>query len=208
MNYVPKSFLVLLTLVTLAASLLAQGTASPSASATPKAAAIPTAGPTPIALPDIVAEASAAQNTLEDINAELKSDPVKAAVLHALPYFERDIDVRNAESTRIIRNGPSFDILGQLLMIWQGLSDNASSWIRELTQRATGLDADLARLDKMAETWNLTANEARGKNAPQDVLDRIGQMVGLIQQTQNSLKSRRADILNLQSRLAGEKTRI
>jgi potassium-dependent mechanosensitive channel len=77
-----------------------------------------------------------------------------------------------------------------------------------LTQRATGLGADLARLDNMAETWNLTAIEAKAKNAPPDVLNRIGQTVGLIQQTQDSLKSRRADILNLQSQLAAEQTRI
>ena len=132
----------------------------------------------------------------------------RPAVLQGLPNFEREIGIRAAESMRIIRNGPSLDVLGQLLMIWQSLSDNASSWGRELTQRATGLDGDLARLDNMAETWNLTANTARTKNAPQDVLDRIGQIVGLIQQTQSSVMSRRSDILNLQSRLAAEKARI
>src|SRR5271166_4754522 len=175
MNYVSKSFLALLTLITMAASLLAQGTASPSASVTPKVAATTMPGPTPIALPDIVAEASAAQNTLQDINAELGSDAVKTAVLQRLPNFEREIEMRNAESTRIISNGPSLDTLGELTSLWEGLSDNASSWSRELTQRATGLDADLARLDIMTEIWNMTANEARAKNAPQEVLDRIAQ---------------------------------
>jgi small-conductance mechanosensitive channel len=208
MNHLPKSLLAFLTLISMAASLLAQGTASPNVSVTPNAAATPTPRATPIALPDIVAEAGAAQNTLQGIKAELKADPVKTAVLLGLPDFERDIDVRNAESTRIISNGPSLDILGQLLMIWQSLGDNAKAWSRELTQRATGLGADLARLDNMAETWNLTAIEAKAKNAPPDVLNRIGQTVGLIQQTQDSLKSRRADILNLQSQLAAEQTRI
>jgi potassium-dependent mechanosensitive channel len=208
MNYVPTSLLAFLTLISTAASLLAQGTASPNVSATPSVTATPTPRATPIALPDIVAEAGTAQNTLQGINAELKADPVKTAVLQGLPDFERDIDVRNAESTRIISNGPSLDILGQLLMIWQSLGDNANSWSRELTRRATGLGADLARLDNMAETWNLTAIEAKAKNAPQDVLNRINQTVGLIEQTQDSLKSRRADILNLQSRLAAEQTRI
>jgi potassium efflux system protein len=208
MNYVPTSLLAFLTLISTAASLLAQGTASPNVSATPSITATPTPRATPIALPDIVAEAGTAQNTLQGINAELKADPVKTAVLQGLPDFERDIDVRNAESTRIISNGPSLDILGQLLMIWQSLGDNANSWSRELTRRATGLGADLARLDNMAETWNLTAIEAKAKNAPQDVLNRINQTVGLIEQTQDSLKSRRADILNLQSRLAAEQTRI
>ena len=208
MNHLPKSLLAFLTLISMAASLLAQGTASSNVSVTPNAAATPTPRATPIALPDIVAEAGVAQNTLQGINAELKADPVKTAVLLGLPDFERDIDVRNAESTRIISNGPSLDILAQLLMIWQSLGDNAKAWSRELTQRATGLGADLARLDNMAETWNLTAIEAKAKNAPPDVLNRIGQTVGLIQQTQDSLKSRRADILNLQSQLAAEQTRI
>jgi potassium-dependent mechanosensitive channel len=208
MNHLPKSLLVCLTLISMAASLLAQGTALPNVSVTPNAAATPTPRATPIPLPDIVAEAGVAQNTLQGINAELKADPVKTAVLQGLPDFERDIDVRNAESTRIISNGPSLDILGQLLMVWQSLGDNAKAWSRELTQRATGLGADLARLDNMAETWNLTAIEAKAKNAPPDVLNRIGQTVALIQQTQDSLKSRRADILNLQSQLAAEQTRI
>jgi potassium-dependent mechanosensitive channel len=208
MNHLPKSLLAFLTLISMAASLLAQGTASPNASVTPNAAATLTPRATPIPLPDIVAEAGVAQNTLQGINAELKADPVKTAVLQGLPDFERDIDVRNAESTRIISNGPSLDILGQLLMVWQSLGDNAKAWSRELTQRATGLGADLARLDNMAETWNLTAIEAKAKNAPPDVLNRIGQTVALIQQTQDSLKSRRADILNLQSQLAAEQTRI
>ena len=208
MNHLPKSLLAFLTLISMAASLLAQGTASPDVSVTPNAAATPTPRATPIPLPDIVAEAGVAQNTLQGINAELKADPVKTAVLQGLPDFERDIDVRNAESTRIISNGPSLDILGQLLMVWQSLGDNAKAWSRELTRRATGLGADLARLDNMAETWNLTAIEAKAKNAPPDVLNRIGQTVALIQQTQDSLKSRRADILNLQSQLAAEQTRI
>jgi potassium-dependent mechanosensitive channel len=208
MNYVPKSLLAFLTLISMAASLLAQGTASPSVSVTPNAAAPPTPRATPIPLPDIVAEAGAAQNTLQGIRAELKADPVKTAVMQGLPDFERDIDIRNAESTRIISNGPSLDILGQLLMIWQSLGDNANSWSRELTRRATGLGADLARLDNMVEIWNLTAIDAKAKNAPQDVLNRITQTVELIQQTQDTLKTRRADLLNLQSRLAAEQTRI
>ena len=133
MNYVPKSLLALLTLLTITASLLAQGTALPTASVSPKPAATATPRPTPIGLPDIVAEAGATQNTLQDLNAELKSDPVKTAVLQGMPDFEREIDVRNAESTRIISNGPPLDLIDELLSIWQGLSNNATSWSRQLT---------------------------------------------------------------------------
>src|SRR4029077_14528419 len=88
------------------------------------------------------------------------------------------------------------------------LGDNAKAWSRELTQSATGLGADLARLDNMAESWNRHAVEGKDRTALEDALNGIGKTVGLIQQTQDSLKSRRADILNLQSRLAAEQTRI
>jgi small-conductance mechanosensitive channel len=60
----------------------------------------------------------------------------------------------------------------------------------------------------MIETWNQTANEARARNAPQDVLARVAQTVGLIHQSQNNVMTTRADILSLQARLAAEKTRI
>ncbi|MBV9671681.1 MAG: hypothetical protein JO076_02500, partial [Verrucomicrobia bacterium] len=204
MNDVPKFFVILLMPVTMGASLFAEGTASPGASVVK--AATPITGPIPIPLPDIVAESSAAQNTIQSINAELIADPLKTAVLQDLTNFEHDIDIRSAESARIIANGPSLDVLGELLAIWQSMSNSDSTWIRELTHRATGLNAELARTDTMAETWELTAKEA--KNAPQDVFDRVSQTLSLIQQAQNSLKSRRADILSLQSRLAMEETRI
>jgi potassium-dependent mechanosensitive channel len=205
MNRVPKPVLVLLAFATLAVRVLAQQV---SPTATPSATPTPTATPAPIALPDIVAEAASTQTALQGLNSELESDPVKAAVVKGLPDLEREIDTRNVESGRIIRNGPSFDILGELLTTWQTLRNTANGWSHDLTQRATDLDAELTRLDAMAQTWSLTEKEARGKNAPPDVLDHVTQTVGLVTQTQNALKKDRTDILSLQSRLAVEGARI
>ncbi|MBV8814540.1 MAG: mechanosensitive ion channel [Verrucomicrobia bacterium] len=205
MNRVPKSVFVLLAFAAMVGGMPAQQV---SATATPRPTATPAPTPAPIALPDIVTEAASTQSTLQGLNTELESDPVKAAVIQKLPNLEREIDTRGSESARIIRNGPSLDILGELLTGWQSLRDTANRWSHDLIQRATDLDAELARLDAMAQTWNLTENEARSKNAPPDVLDHVTRTVGLITQTQNAITNDRTDILSLQSRLAVEGARV
>jgi hypothetical protein len=68
MNYVPKLFLALLTLITMAASLFGQGTAAPGASATPKAAASPGPAPKTNALTDIVIDKKTDKNANTKIN--------------------------------------------------------------------------------------------------------------------------------------------
>lgn len=200
--------LVLLALALANTALPAAETSAPTAAATATATASPTPAITPIPLPDVVAEATSAKRVLADINSALAAAAMKTAVFPGLSNLERDIDKRAGETKTIIANGPAFDILDELLGIWQALANNAINWSRDLTQRATELETDAARLDEMATTWNLTASAAKTKNAPREVLDRIDQIIASIKENQNALQTRRGDILTLQSRVAARQARI
>jgi potassium efflux system protein len=200
--------LVLLALALVNTALPAAETPAPTATASAKTTVSPTPAMTPIPLPDIVAEGISAKRVLAGISSSLATAEAKTAAFHGLPNLEHDIDIRAAETKTIIANGPSFDVLDELLGIWRGLADNATSWSRDLTQRATELEGDAARLDEMTTIWNLTVNAAKTKNAPPEVLDRIDQIIGAIKEDQNTLQSRRADILTLQSRVAAQQFRI
>jgi len=200
--------LVLLALALVNTALPAAETSAPTAAATTKATASPTPAITPIPLPDVVAEATSAKRVLADINSALAAAAMKTAVFPGLSNLEHDIDKRAGETKTIIANGPAFDILDELLGIWQALANNATNWSRDLTQRATELEADAASLDEMATTWNLTASAAKTKNAPREVLDRIDQIIASIKENQNALQNRRGDILTLQSRVAARQARI
>jgi potassium-dependent mechanosensitive channel len=200
--------LVLLALVLANTALPAAETTAPAATATAKATASPTPAISPIPLPDIVAEAISAKQVLAGIDSALAAAAVKTAAFPGLSNLEHDIDTRAAETTTIIANGPSFDILDEFLGIWQGLANSTTRWNRDLTQRATELEADAARLDEMATIWNLTASAAKTKNAPSEVFDRVNQIIASIKEHQNALQTRRADILTLQSRVAAQQARI
>jgi potassium-dependent mechanosensitive channel len=200
--------LALLALAFANTALPAAETTAPTATASAKTTVSPTPAMTPIPLPDIVAEGISAKRILAGIGSSLATAEAKTAAFRGLPNLEHDIDIRAAETKTIIANGPAFDVLDELLGIWRSLADNTTSWNRDLTQRATELEGDAARLDEMATIWNLTANAAKTKNAPPEVLDRINQIIASIKEDQNILQGRRADILTLQSRVAAQQFRI
>ncbi|MBV9998561.1 MAG: mechanosensitive ion channel [Verrucomicrobia bacterium] len=188
----------------------AQAAAAPAASTSPAAspAASSTPSPSPIPLPDVVAEANNAANTLRDISTGLTSDEARTKILDELPALARDIDARTTETSQILSGSPSLEMLAELEREWQSLRDTAQGLSRDLVRRATELDARLARLAQMADTWRITAASAKAANLPPETSDQINSFVGSIQQSRNDLEGRRAEILSLQSRLAARETRI
>lgn len=189
-----------------AGQLRAQAAAKPVASNSP--AASPTPSPTPIPLPDVVAEANNTAKTLRDINTSLASDEVRTKILDGLPTLTREIDARTAESDKVLAGSPSLEMLDELDKEWQSLRDTAQGWSRDLVRRATELDAQLAQLAQLADTWRVTAASAKAANLPPETSAQISTAMGSIQQTRDGLESRTAEMLSLQSRLATQENRI
>lgn len=177
---------------------------SPAASAT----ASPTPNPTPIPLPDLATEASNTTKALHDIGTSIASDEVRTKILNGLPTLTQDIDARTIEADKVLSGSPSLEMLSELGTEWRSLYDTAKGWSRDLVRRATELDAQLTHLARLAETWRVTAANARTANLPPETADQINTVVRSIQQSRGSLESRRAEILSLQSRLAAQETRI
>ena len=119
MNYVSKFFPALLTLMTMAASALAQGTASPDASITPKAVAPTMPGPTPLpcrilspkpALPKAPSRISM-RSLIRTLSKRLSCSACQ--VLSARSTCEMPVYA-------VVSDGPSLDTLGELISLWEG----------------------------------------------------------------------------------------
>jgi potassium-dependent mechanosensitive channel len=200
---------LILAALALASSASSNGeTASPAATATTKPTATPTPAATPIPLAEIVTEAISAKRVLAGMKSGFEPFQTKTVGLRKLPDLEHQIDLRAIESSTIISNGPSFNALDELLTNWEILAAENNRWNLRLTQQLTDLEADAARLDQMATTWNLTSSAPKTKDAPPEVLDRITQTLTAIKETQNALQTRRSEILSLQSRVATQHARI
>jgi hypothetical protein len=210
MSHTLRICITLACLALCAGHLRAQAAAKPVPSTSPGAslAASPTPSPTPISLPDVVTEANSTAKTLRGLSASLFADEVRTKTMDQLPALTSDIDMRTAETNKILAGSPSLEVLGELDKEWQSLGDSAQSLSRDLVRRATGLDGQLAQLTRLTDTWRVTAASAKAANLPPETSNQINSVMGSIQQTHDGLENRRAEILSFQSRLATQENRI
>jgi potassium-dependent mechanosensitive channel len=166
------------------------------------------AEPAPIPLPEVATDAEAASARLRDILAELSPDPIAEEVAEQLPVLTREIDTRFRETRKIVAQRASLEILIGLEAEWRRLRRNLSGWTRDLTNRATWLEHQIAELDELEKTWEQTLDAAKSSNAPPEVLHRIEAVIAQIGQVREAVKKQRARVLTLQNRVAGQEARI
>jgi hypothetical protein len=110
--------------------------------------------PAPIPLPEVATDADAASARLRDILAELSPDPIAEEVAEQLPVLTREIDARLRETRTIVAQRASLEILVGLESEWRRLRRNLAGWTRDLTNRATSLEHQIAELDELERPGN------------------------------------------------------
>ncbi len=180
-------------------------TATPAPTASPNQSASP--GPTPIPMPEVVAQAEAATARLQDLAAEIAADQTINTVEKRLPTLAREVDARLADTTKILAARPSLDTLRTLEADWRSLTENLPAWRRELTARATKIEAEIAELAALSSIWEQTFALAQSSSAPPELAARAETVLAAIKQTRAQLEDGRTRILTLQSRVSEEETR-
>jgi potassium-dependent mechanosensitive channel len=164
--------------------------------------------PVPIPLAEVATDAEAASARLRDMLEELSPDPITEEVAQQLPVLTREIDARLRESRKIVAQRPSLEILIGIEAEWRRLRRNPSGWTRDLTNRATRLEREIAQLDELQKTWEQTLDTAKDSNTPPEVLRRIDAVITQIRQAREAIEKQRARVLTMQSRVAAQDTRI
>jgi hypothetical protein len=135
-------------------------------------------------------------------------DPIAEEVAEQLPVLTREIDARLRETRKIVAQRASLEILVGLESEWRRLRRNLSGWTRDLTNRATWLEHQIAELDQLEKTWEQTLDAAKSSNTPPQVLHRIEAVIAQIGQAREAVKKQRARVLTPQNRVAGQEARI
>ena len=102
----------------------------------------------------------------------------------------REIDARLRETRKIVAQRASLEILVGLESEWRRLRRNLSGWTRDLTNRATWLEHQIAELDELEKTWEQTLDAAKSSNAPPEVLHRIEAVIAQIGQVEKRSKNK------------------
>ena len=182
--------------------------ATASAEVTPSPSPSATAAPTPLPLADVVAAADSASERLDQTQTELAANQTAANITRELAPTAREIDARVDETKRMITPGVPLETLRDLELRWQRLADQLGLWARELTDRATFLEREIALIPELRATWRSTLELARSSDAPPELVQRIDGMLKAIDATESTLQKRRAAILSLQTRVAEQTQRV
>jgi len=164
--------------------------------------------PVPIPLSDVSAQAEVAAARLHDIGVAFSSDRTAENVTADLPALAREIDVRLRETRRIAAQRPSLEMLGRLEVEWRRLRGTLSEWSRALGGRIERMESNIAQLDELSRTWQLTLEAANEAHAPPEVLQRIAVVMGAIGNMRQALDRRRAAALSVQNRVGLQDARI
>src|SRR5271157_4573208 len=165
--------------------------------------------PTPIPLAKVALEAQSALASLQEIDASVSRDQSSAdGIARTLLDLTNEIDVRIAGDTRLLTTSLSIDLRYWLKLTWQNFGDNLLVSARELTQHATSLEEQLARLDQLNKTWQATLQSAKQPDTPPPVLQSVQSVVDSVERMRQAAESIRAHVLTLQSRLSEEEARV
>ena len=189
-------------------ALVSSGVAAPSPQASTSPAK-PTQAPTPIPLAKVPLEAQSALTSLQEIDANVSRDQSSAdGIVRTLSDLTSEIDARIADDTRLLTTSPSLDMLYRLKLSWENFGVRLSVSARELTQHATSLEEQIARLDQLNKTWQATLQSAKQPATPPQVSQSVQSVIDSIERTRQTAESGRDHVLTLQSHLSEQEARV
>jgi small-conductance mechanosensitive channel len=160
-----------------------------------------------VPLPDIVSASDSALERLNGIQSELSSNKIIDNTTRELAATTKEIDTRELETRRNVRPGVPLETLGEFETRWQKLVNQLTASSRQLTDRATALESDLAQMSVTRTTWKATVELAGKSNAPPEVMQRINKVLQGIDASEEMLQKGRASVLTLQTRVAEQTQR-
>jgi small-conductance mechanosensitive channel len=144
---------------------------------------------------------------LNGIQSELSSSKIVENTTRELAATTKEIDAQERDTRRILRPGVALETLSEFETRWQKLADQLTASSRQLTDRATALESNLAQMSATRTTWKATVELAGKSNAPPEVVQRINQVLQGIDASEEMLQKRRASVLTLQTRVAEQTQR-
>ena len=184
----------------------AQGKSSPPAAAGPSApASQPAAAPPPstaIPLAEVASRATEMEALLRTFEALGVPSHKVAVVQSQLPAESARLEMELQRTLSILRGHPTLVWLEGAQELWREWEQPVTTWLNELTQRATQLQNGLTRLADEQRKWTETRDAARAARAPESILRQIAEVLAAIEQGQKPLLAQRATVLDLQGRVA------
>ena len=117
------------------------------------------------------------------------------------------MDAQFAATTKSLEAEPTLETLQNEQQLWQAAQLQVTGWLNALTREATKLQDSLNQLAELQKLWSSSRASAQSAKAPGPILQQMDATLTAIIDAQAPLQAQRANILDLQSRVAEEATR-
>ena len=165
------------------------------------------AAPATIPLADIATWATAVSNLIGNLTAGAKPSAQIENIVKTLPELSEKLDAQFEATTKSLEAEPTLETLQNEQQLWQSAQLQATGWLNVLTLEATKLQDSLNQLAELQKLWSSSRASAQAAKAPGPILQQMDATLTAIIDAQAPLQAQRANILNLQSRVAEEATR-
>jgi potassium efflux system protein len=174
----------------------------------PPASASPVPTVTTLSLAKVPLEAESTMAILQDLNSAQTRDQAELEqVAGNLAKVTAEIDARGYDDTRLLRAGPSLEMLNRLAASWADLRDTLSAMSRNLSQLASSQQENVGRLDQIGKTWQATLSAAKEPGTPAGVLNAAQRTSDAVESARKTLESDQATALTVQTRLSEAEAR-
>src|SRR5439155_3762766 len=126
------------------------------------------------------------------VQTEVAANQTGSNVSRELVAMSKEIDARADETKRMLAPGVPIETLRDLEVRWQRLIEQLGVWTRELTDRATTLDRQIAQMPELRTTWKSTLELAQSSNAPPELSHRVERVLSTVHAADDVLRRRRA----------------
>jgi hypothetical protein len=130
----------------------------------------PDAEPAPIPIAEITARASAEQEALAALRAQVQELGNITPLEGGLQAVRLETRQRKEVLSGQLARSSGFDALLRLQGIWAELAQRVGGWESDFTRRAGSVEARLAEVDTRWQLWRATYQKARDQDAPEVVL--------------------------------------
>ena len=168
---------------------------------------LPPPPPATIPLSDIATWATAVSNLIGNLTAGAKPSAQIENIAKTLPELSEKLDAQFAATTKTLEAESTLETLQNEQQLWQSAQLRATGWLNVLTLEATKQQNSLNRLAELQKLWSSSRASAQAAKAPGPILQQMDATLTAIIDAQAPLQAQRANILNLQSRVAEEATR-
>jgi small-conductance mechanosensitive channel len=172
----------------------------------PPAPPAPPAGPTAIPVGEIGVRVDQVRQQIAQMITVAAPDPAIAEIDKQLLAKEHAFDdrMRKAESD-LQSEEISLEELDDLALRAAAANDQLATWQDMLSKRSQVLDKNRTELQKIRDTWNLTADQAKSQGAPPELLEAVKSVQKDLRDVDKKLDDAFASVLKLQAVIA-EKT--